>query len=91
MTWQSSWYLEKASPEVVRNTLEGKPDGSFIIRDHPSNEDEFILNYRCVLLSSSAFLHISIPYCARLSLTFGPGFVTTRTRPSSCLSTTVCD
>jgi hypothetical protein len=46
ITWQSSWYLEKASSEVVRNTLEGKADGTFIVRDHPSNDDEFILNYR---------------------------------------------
>jgi hypothetical protein len=47
-TWGSSWYLEKASTEVVKTTLEGKPDGTFIVRDHPHNDDEFILNYRYI-------------------------------------------
>ncbi len=45
-SWAASWYQEKASAEVIREALNDRPEGTFVIRDDPYNEDQFILNYR---------------------------------------------
>ena len=44
--WNSEWYREKATNQEVTALLDGKPDGSFYVRDSTSEPGSFVLSYR---------------------------------------------